>query len=455
MDEKKYLCGQIKACRQKLNLAKLLDNSVLYMAVGGVAAVLLEAVSLFWPFYYVHIWAAACVAAGLVCGIILAIIRRSDMKQAAGKLDSFGLKERVLTAYENLEEESSFARLQRKDAVSRLQGKSGSIRIPLLPDRRHLAAFGLSMACAVILAFLPTTARDIAREQHAIQQQAKEKEEELEKLIKELEDIDTDSLTEEQRAQIEEMIDSMKLSMEELKAADSREALAAAEQRLDYKYQQTADGLQNLASQISDPSKAGIASAQQMAAAAGNSGQQTASANGASASGGDGQGSTQSGNGEGNGGTQSGNGADSTQSGSGNGDGDGDGSGSGNGDGNGSGNGNGNGSGNGDGSGNGSGGNGSGTGGSGRGTGSSDDQHDYVSVANKVGDDDSATGKQTGSDNSDYYRAQNGLAWEGEHVSLDSVIADYTQDAYDGISTGKYPSGMENVIKDYFENLNN
>ena len=63
-------------------------------------------------------------------------------------------------------------------------------------------------------------------------------------------------------------------------------------------------------------------------------------------------------------------------------------------------------------------------------------------------------GDKTGKNNSDYYRAQNGLTWEGDHVSLDSVIADYTQSAYEGISAGRYPSGMENVIKDYFKNLN-
>jgi hypothetical protein len=34
------------------------------------------------------------------------------------------------------------------------------------------------------------------------------------------------------------------------------------------------------------------------------------------------------------------------------------------------------------------------------------------------------------------------------------VIGQYTQDAYDGLASGKYPSGMEDVIKDYFENLN-
>ena len=63
-------------------------------------------------------------------------------------------------------------------------------------------------------------------------------------------------------------------------------------------------------------------------------------------------------------------------------------------------------------------------------------------------------GKKDDEKDSDYYRAQNGLTWEGDHVSLDSVIGEYTEDAYEGISSGKYPSGMEDIIKDYFKNLN-
>ena len=44
--------------------------------------------------------------------------------------------------------------------------------------------------------------------------------------------------------------------------------------------------------------------------------------------------------------------------------------------------------------------------------------------------------------------------WKGEHVDLDSVVGDYTKEAYEGIANGKYPAGMEDVIRNYFENLN-
>ena len=92
--------------------------------------------------------------------------------------------------------------------------------------------------------------------------------------------------------------------------------------------------------------------------------------------------------------------------------------------------------------------------GGGRGTGSSDAAHDYVSIPNATGDDASLTGNKNGAQDSDYYRQQNGLAWEGDHVDYSSVIGEYTDSAYEGIANGKYPSGMESVIRDYFENLN-
>ncbi len=71
-----------------------------------------------------------------------------------------------------------------------------------------------------------------------------------------------------------------------------------------------------------------------------------------------------------------------------------------------------------------------------------------------MGDDPSLTGNKYGDDHSDYIRQQNGLAWEGEHVDYNSVIGQYTDSAYEGIVSGRYPAGMESVIRDYFENLN-
>lgn len=464
MDNIRYLTEQIKICRKKMNLAKILDYGVIFAAVGGIIGMLCELASLIWPFYHVHLAAALCFGIGLLAGIGYAIYRRADMRQAAMRLDSFGLKERIVTAYELMDRDSELARMQRQDACLHYNRVRERIKIPLWPDWRHILALLLSAAVVFGMSFIPSSVRDRALLHHQVQEKAQEEQEELEELLEALEGVDMDSLTEEQKARLQELSEAMQRSGEELAQADSWESLNAALDRLDYKYDQAAQSLNNLASQLQNPESAGVASAQALAQAMANqNGQQMASAGTPSGN----PGSGESGN-EGNGGSSDGSGQDGSQSNGnnnnsgdgGNSDGQDGGDGSGNESGSGSGNGNGDGSGNGSGddsgneSGSGSGNDSGGDGGSGRGTGSSNATHDYVSIPNAVGDDPALTGEKVGDQNSQYFRQQNGLAWEGEHVDYNSVIGEYTDSAYEGIASGRYPSGMENVIRDYFENLN-
>lgn len=76
-----------------------------------------------------------------------------------------------------------------------------------------------------------------------------------------------------------------------------------------------------------------------------------------------------------------------------------------------------------------------------------------MSIPNAVADDPSLWGQKTGDPDSDYIRQQNGLSWEGDHVEHNAVIGEYTQQAYEGLTNGRFPSGMESVIRDYFESL--
>lgn len=483
MDIEKYLIDQIRRCKRKMNLASFIDKGVLCAAAGGIPGICCELVSLFVPFYYAHLAAVLCFGAGLLSGIGYAVYRRAGMRQAASRLDSFGLKERMLTAYENLNKEDAFASLQREDARAHYERIQSRIRIPLLPDRRHILALLVSAAAVAWLGFIPSPVREQAKLRHQVQEQAAEEKKELEKLLDALESVDMESLTAEQRAQLRELADTMELSREELVGADSWESLSAATGRLDYKYRQAAQSLTDLAGQMEHPDMAGLAGAEALARAAADqnspspvfSGTPSANSDNGGDAGteegngsGDGEGNGQGGgNNSGNGSGQSGENSDRSGSGQSGENGDGNGNGqngeNGSGNGNASGNGSSQGEGGGSGSGNGGGqsgsngsgsGNGSGNGmGGGRGTGSSDAAHDYVSIPNAVGDDASLTGNKNGDQDSDYYRQQNGLAWEGDHVDYSSVIGEYTDSAYEGIANGKYPSGMEAVIRDYFENL--
>lgn len=473
MDERKELLQAIRRSRRKLNIAKSIDTCVFCLAYAGVAAIVLEAVSLWIPFYYVHLCVGIVIGIALIVGIIYVVIKRTSMREAAQQIDTFGLKERVQTAYEQMADESPLAGMQRHDAAEQLQKKldAKQIRIRLLPSRRHLAAAFLSLAVAAALAFVPSQARELANTRHAIHQEAKEKQKELSELADAIEKMDTSELTDEQKARLAELKEALDRSMQELARADSKEALDAAQSKLGFKYEQTSQSLMELADALSKDGKAALEQIAEMArvaaeangqsSAQGNSQSGTQSASNGSASGTPGTsngntGNTGDGSGEngqnsgnssnGNGSNGNGSNGNSSNGNSSNGNGsNGSNSGNGDGSGNGSGTGNGSGSGNGNGDGGGS--------GSGRGTGSGGGRHDYVSVPNATGNDDNLTGNKTGNENGDSYRAQNGMVWEGDHVSLDSVISDYTKDAYEGLSSGKYPSGMEDVIKDYFKNL--
>ena len=458
MDERNYLLQAIRRSRRKLNMAKTLDTCTCFLACAGVAAIVLEAASIWIPFYYVHLCAGIALLVAFLAGLVYSIVKRVGMHEAARRIDTFGLQERVQTAYEQMEDESAFACMQRRDAAEKLRVKCErkEIRIGWIPDKRHLIAAALSLALACGLAFIPSQARETASQRHAIHQEAKEKQKELSELADALEQMDTSTLTDEQKEKLSELQEALNRSMQELARADSREALDAAKNKLGFKLEQTSQSLANLASQMSKEQQAAIAQALAKAAAdaagksSGSNGTQSASNGGSNGTPGTGDGSSGDGNNgsngngsNGNNANGDGNGSDGDNNGNGSGNGSGDGSNGDGSNGNGSGNGNGNGNGNENGSGN----------GSGRGTGQGGGTHDYVSVPNAVGNDENLTGNKTGDENGDSYRAQNGLVWEGDHVSLDSVIGDYTKDAYEGISSGRYPSGMEDVIKDYFKNL--
>lgn len=152
------------------------------------------------------------------------------------------------------------------------------------------------------------------------------------------------------------------------------------------------------------------------------------------------------------------------QSGSGTGNSSGSGS-SGNGSGSGSGSGSGNSSGSGEsGSGSGSGGSGSGGSGSGNGTGwnygskngkEKDISYngELVSVPNGVGDDENLTGRNNEGTS---YVTEGGdsLTWSGNSVEYGQVISEYSKQALSDIQSSDYPAGVQDIVKSYFEELN-
>lgn len=432
----------IRVFRRRMNIADFLQKSVFALSIGAGAGILIQAVAFFVPLYYAGLYMILAFILAELSVLVAMAVKCTTMEQAALKMDSFGFEERIVTAYEHLDEDGTLIGLQREDALRQLREHRDKIKIPLRPSWKRISLFLLLFVSSAGLSLLPSAAKDRAGELHSIKEEAREKEDEIEEIIDALEQLGQEELTEEQRDALHEMTESLESSLSEYQQAVSEQMLAAASGKLDYKYENMSGQLSDIIQDLENGAGVSIASAEAMQELEDRFKNMRDMRR---AQGGDGSGNGERGKDGSNGGDQNGQqgGNGDSQGGSGNGNGQ---SGQG-GDSNGqSGDGNGNGQ-NGQGEGGGS--------GSGRGDGSSSTPHDYVSVPNAIADSGNLTGNAGGHDTSEYFRAQNGLNWEGEHTSYEAVIGSYEQNAYEGIAAKRYPSGMEDIIKEYFASFNN
>lgn len=432
----------IRNCQRRLNLAGFLKMLVTALCIGTGVGIFFLAVSFVIPLYYAGLYAGLALMLALLAACLAAYMGRTGMERTALVMDSFGFDERIVTAYGNLEKEDVLVELQRADAMRQLQAHQDKIRITLLPPWKKTGSLVGLLVVLLVLVLLPSGMKDRAKELHSVKEEAKEKTEELEELVEALEQLEQqEELTPEQQAMLQEMIESLQASQSEYQQVSSNEMMRAATEKLNYRYENMGSQLAGLAQSLQNGAAVSPVTEESLQAlsdkmqemsgaqlAQGNAGQSgNNGANGQNGQSGNGQSgqSGQNGNGGQNG--QSGNGGQNGQNGQ-------------NGQSGNNGNGNGNGQ--------------NGGSGGGRGTGTSDTPHDYVSIPNDIADSGNLTGNAVDHDASEYFHAQNGLSWEGTHMSHEAVIGSYEQNAYEGIAAGKYPSGMEEIIKEYFSNFN-
>lgn len=424
--ERKEFLKTIQTCRRRMNIAGFLDRSVLALGIGAGVGILFQAAALLVPLYYVNIYIGLSLLLAEISVLAVMLMRQTTMEQAAIRMDSFGFEERIVTAYENLDKEGTLIGLQREDAMKALRAHKERIRISVWPSWKKVLWCLFLFVLLFGLSWIPSGTKDRARELHGLKEEVKEKEDEIEEVLEALEQLKQEELTREQLEALDEMAESLESSLSEYRQAVSREMLEAASLKLDYKYEAMDGQLSEIIQDIQNGASVSLATEdalkameEKMRLSQEDGAKQGQDSGGQGNQGGDGS----PGDGSGQGG-QEGNGSPD------------------------------NGNGQGDQSGDGNGQDGEGGMGNGAGTGSSSALHDYVSVPNAVADSGNLTGNATGHDTSEYFRAQNGLSWEGEHISYDAVIGSYEQNAYEGISAGRYPSGMEEIIKEYFASFN-
>lgn len=428
--EQRAFVKMIHAFQRRMNIASVLQKSIAALCIGAAAGILFQAAALVVPFYYASLYSGLALALSLLTALVLAYVKRISPEQAALAMDSFGFDERIITAYECLGQESVLVRLQREDAMNQLAEHQDRIRLALLPSWKKPVLLLGFLAVMSGLALLPSAVKERARELHEVRKEAREQMKELDELASSIDKLAQEEISQEQKNALQEMLGSLEASRTEFEQADSAKLLFAATNKLEYKYAMMGSELEEFAKRLRDGVAASPMTAESMQVLAERmqelGGIQLAQGTGAQT------GSNQ----QGQSGSQNGQGSSGSQAGQ-----------------------------NGNGSQNGQNGSGSQTGqsgnqmsdhskGSGRGVGSDSIPHDYVSVPNDIADSGNLTGNAANHEASEYFRAQNGLGWEGEHTTYESVLGSYEQKAYEGIAAGQYPSNMEEVIKEYFSSFN-
>lgn len=76
-----------------------------------------------------------------------------------------------------------------------------------------------------------------------------------------------------------------------------------------------------------------------------------------------------------------------------------------------------------------------------------------VSVPNGTSDDENLTGRKNEGTS---YVTEGGdsLTWSGDSVEYGQVIGEYSKQALSEIQGSDYPAGVQDIVKSYFEQLN-
>lgn len=243
----------IKQIQKRLAMQRILFLMVLYGAVGALFCLLCNLVILWVPVY-----AGAWIGFGgflflAFLAFIHWLLRLPKEYEAAVAGDRAGLKERLATSLERRGQSDMMSELQRQDTVERIREFSISERITLNFYPKGYAGIWLCLFFALLCALIPTPAKKLAKERHALVSMQKEAVKRIDKAEESIEkQAEEGKLSKGEQKKLSEILDSVK---KEIQASESEEELRKAKDRLETKLvkalpeqmsQDVASDLQNL-----------------------------------------------------------------------------------------------------------------------------------------------------------------------------------------------------------------
>ncbi len=229
----KELVRLVRKIRDRLHTALIINYMILGVAAALCVGIGVVIAARFIPIYDVYLNILKLVGVFILAAFLYSAFRTPKDAYAALKVDSFGLKERTVTALELVGNQSTFAVLEKNDALEHLQNIDYKKKIPLRPNKRYLLICLMLTAALALSGFIPNPMAGRAEELHKLKTKVSEQQKKADKLIEKVKD--NPKLTEEQKKELEKKLTELK---KELKAAkDEKEinkALGRADKKLEY-----------------------------------------------------------------------------------------------------------------------------------------------------------------------------------------------------------------------------
>lgn len=229
----KELIKIVRRIRDRLHAASIINAMIFGAAAALCLGIAIVITARFIPIYNVYLNILKVVGAAVLAAFLYSAFRTPKDAYAALKLDSFGLKERTVTALELVGNQSTFAVLEKSDALEHLNNMDYKKKIPLRPNKKYLLICLILTAALALSGFISNPMAGRAEELHKLKAKISEQQKKADRLAEKVKN--SPKLSEEQKKELEKKLTELK---KELKAAkDEKEinkALGRTEKKLEY-----------------------------------------------------------------------------------------------------------------------------------------------------------------------------------------------------------------------------
>nr|MCR4717555.1 hypothetical protein [Lachnospiraceae bacterium] len=239
MEKRKQIKKVIKNVADRISLI----NTFYYLGValifGLIAGLIVTLTAMIFPVIYEKTYVILIVSVAAITALIIALIKREKMENAALKLDKEAdLKERVTTAYELIDKDDEIANAVISSAFSHIQNINIKKLFPVKINIKKIGIIVLLLSLIVGLSMIDTPSRKEAKNKEEIAKIINEKKDVIKELKKEIKN--NKELTDEEKKRLNEQLET---ALNEFKKADTKEELAKAEEKMLKKLEQEASNI--------------------------------------------------------------------------------------------------------------------------------------------------------------------------------------------------------------------